>query len=430
MKKARTLAALSMAAALLLSGCGTGAPAGDTPLTDGGTPATTTTGEKQTITIYNSIGMGEYFESILIPAFKAQYGDQYNVQYETSGEADVVTKIEAQGLEKGKGNINIVITGQNGITSGNEKGLFHPLDDFEDRMRVNQLTDVSKEIYQSFDNSALPILFQHQDAGIAYMPESEKGKALDGIVGSDGQITYPELIQFMTDSGAVMGRGRISKSGAGDCLSWCAQMANGEYGSNTAPQKTIDQFAPLYANGGVSLYDGTGITFTELVEGTVDLIPHSMPWFYRLYAIGNMENRPADLTEDTKGLENATFARMSGDGVITLLSGNYYAIPANLSDEAVEAAMTFIEFATTPEMNANVYAGIAMPAYADATFDKVTDDYAKLVWGEVSKYYPSEYQDAAHNLVVAGDYATYVTDIATINTYRTAWQDELEKLIK
>lgn len=425
--KKRTLAAMGLVGAMLLTGC-SGQTAGQSTGEDGS--STTASGEKQTLTIYNSIGMGEYFESILIPAFREAYGDQYDIQYETSGEADVVTKIEAQGLEKGNGNINVVITGQNGMTSGNEKGLFLPLEDYADRLRVDKLNDVSAEVYEQFDTCALPILFQHQDAGIAYMPETEIGKQLDAVVGEDGEITYPELLSFMQESGAVLGRGRISNSGAGDCLSWGSQMSNGEYGPNEVPEKTIAQWESLYANGNIALYDGTSITFTELTEGTVDIIPHSLPWFYRLYAIGNMENRPENLDEDTKGLENAKFALMSGEGVETLLSGNYYAIPANLSDEAVEAALTFIEFATTPEMNANVYAGIAMPAYTDATFDKATDDYAKTVWGEVSKYYPAEYQDENHNLVVTGPYETYVTDIATINTYRTAWQDNLEKLIK
>lgn len=423
----KTLVAMGLICLILLSGCG-GQTADQASSGDGNSDVSS--GEKQTLTIYNSIGMGEYFESILIPAFREAYGGQYTIQYETSGEADVVTKIEAQGLEKGNGNINVVITGQNGMTSGNEKGLFLMLEDYEDQLRVDKLSGVSADIYQQFDTCALPILFQHQDAGIAYVPDSEIGKRLDAVVGEDGEITYPELLSFIQESGAVLGRGRISNSGAGDCLSWGSQMSNGEYGTNEVPEKTIAQWEPLYTNGNIALYDGTSITFTELTEGTVDIIPHSMPWFYRLYAIGNMENRPENLNEDTKGLEKAKFARMSGEGVETLLSGNYYAIPANLSDEAVEAALTFFEFATTPEMNANVYAGIAMPAYTDATFDKVTDDYAKTVWGEVSKYYPDEYQDENNNLVVTGSYKTYVTDIATINTYRTAWQDNLEKLIK
>lgn len=389
--------------------------------------------EKRDFTIFNTVGMGEYYDAVVIPAFTSAYGDKYEIHYESIGWQDAIAKIQAQGLKAGKGNINIIIVGDGATAKGLEAGVWMHLDSHRDQINYNNMTDIAKDTFQAYDTSIVPILFQHQDAGIAYVPTTPAGQALETVIGSDGKLTYDELFGFLlNDSNSPkFGRGRIGKSGAGDAWTWGLLQEEDEYGVLAVPEKAISRAAEIYATTPVRLYDGTSTTFTELTEGNLDVICHSIPWFYRLHAKGKMDNLPENLREDTKGLENADFALMSGEGIKSLAAGHYFVVPSNIDPEMLEDSLTFLEFVISPEINAAAYAGIAMPAYSASTIDKIQDENIKMIWNEVRKYYPESYLNNEGNIVFKkGSYTFYETDIAKVNIYYKSWQEKVESLIK
>ena len=391
-------------------------------------------GGKQEFIVYNCAGATEYNKDIVMKKFKDKYGDKYDVKYEDLSAADVISKIESQGFNKGNGNVNIVIMGDSDVPKGLKAGVFSDLSQYEEDLNIDQLEDVAKVEYENLDKSALPIMIGVGRPGIAYMPDTEKGKRLDAIVGDDNEITYDELKNFiLTDPGNVkLGRGRITNSGPGDSWTWGILQNQGEYGKTDVPTKSIEWAKDLYLDGHVSIYDATSSTFKDLAEGSVDVIPHSLGWYFRLYALGKANDTlPENLKVDSFGLEKSKFALMTGDGVDDLVGGSYYMIPSNLSDESYQASMEYLEMAITPEVNSETYVSLMQPSYKTSSLTKITDEDIMTVWNEVVKYWPEEYlieRDGVKQLGVldSSKVGYVINDVNLITTYSTAWKDELE----
>lgn len=440
-------AALALTGSLILSGCGGAAPAASSstasqssaPASSTAENATTSNGEKRTFIIYNVAGAPGYHEQIVLEGFKKEFGDKYEIQYETIGGADAVTKIESQGLKKGDGNVNIVIMGDSEVVKGVEAGIFSDLSVEKDALKLDDLTDIGQACFAAYDNTALPISIEPNQPAIAYMPATAKGARLDAIVGEDGGISFEELKQFMLNDPEkpVMGRGRISKSGPGDIWTYGLIQQKDSYGAAEVPQNSIDWIKPLYENKQIALYDGTGATFKDMTEGNIDIVPHSLSWFYRLYALKLADaTLPDELKVDSLGLENAKFAYMTDDNgkpLDAIIGTHYYSIPANLSEEDYAASMEFMKWLIRPEMNANVLTVLTAPSYKSATPDKITDESVKTVWGEVEKYYPAAFLEDQGGMKVIKttdrSYQLSITDVGIVNTYFTAWQEQLETLI-
>lgn len=235
---------------------------------------------------------------------------------------------------------------------------------------------------------------------------------------------------------AKMGRGTLSNSGPGDVWTYGLMMQTGEYNKDGVPEKAIEWSKDLYTNGNISLYGSTSATFKDLVEGGVDVIPHTPAWYFRLHGLGKANDTlPENLKIDSFGLENSAYALMTGDNVTTLVAGHYYMIPSNLSEEDFAASMEFMEYAITPEVNSLTYTSLMMPSYSYSGIDKVTDEDVLTVWNEVSKYMPSEFlveKDGVTQLGLADDakYDFLIKDVNLITTYANAWQKELESKIQ
>jgi putative spermidine/putrescine transport system substrate-binding protein len=393
-------------------------------------------GEKKDFTIYNCAGAAEYHESVVVDSFKEAYGDKYNVQYETLSAADTISKIEAQGYTPGSGNINIVIMGDSDVPKGLQAGAFADLSDYKEELHYDDMTSIAQEKFDELDESAVQIYIELTHAGIAYMPETEKGALLAEVIGDDGKITYDELKDFMTEQDAKMGRGTLSNSGPGDVWTWGLLQQNGEYKVDDVPQKSIDWISDLYANGNISLYGSTSATFKDLVEGGVDIIPHTPAWYFRLYALGKANDTlPEELQIDSFGLEDSEYALMDGDNVTMLVGGHYYMIPSNLSEEDFEASMEFLEYAITPEINSLTYTSLMMPSYEYSSLSLVEDEDVLRVWDEVSKYLPEEFMVEKDGLKQLGlrddqEYESLINDVNLITTYANAWQESLESQIQ
>lgn len=396
------------------------------------------TNSKKEFIIYNCAGATEYHNTVVVEEFKKLYGDKYDIKYEDLSAADVISKIEAQGFEKGKGNVNIVIMGDSDVPKGLKAGIFSELSDYEEELNIDELEDIPLRNYNDLDKSALPIMTGVGRPGIAYMPDTEVGARLDALVGDDGEITYEELKDFTLndEAGVKMGRGRIGNSGPGDSWTWGVLQSQGEYAVSEVPQKSIDWTKEFYEGGHVSIYDSTSATFKDLTEGSVDYIPHSLGWYYRLYALGKANDTlPENLKVDSFGLENSKFALMTGDGVDDLAGGHFYMIPSNLSDEDFEASIEYLKMASTPEINSQTYTSLMQPSYKYSSITKVTNEDILTVWNEVSKYYPERYlveKDGVKQLGVedASKVGDGVKDVNLITIYSTAWKDQLESNMK
>lgn len=439
-KALATILSVSMAAALL-AGCSgpstpTTAATQDTGNASAETAQTSDGSGKRTFTIYNCAGAAEYHESIVVNGFKEKYGDKYDVQYETLSAADTISKIEAQGYTPGSGNINIVIMGDSDVPKGLQVGAWADLSDYKEELHYDDMTPIAQQNFDQLDSSAVQIYIELTHAGIAYMPGTEKGAKLAEIVGDDGQISYDELKDFMISEDAKMGRGTLSNSGPGDVWTYGLMMQTGEYNKDGIPEKAIEWSKDLYTNGNISLYGSTSATFKDLVEGGVDVIPHTPAWYFRLYSLGKANDTlPENLKIDSFGLENSAYALMTGDNVTTLVGGHYYMIPSNLSEEDFAASMEFMEYAITPEVNSLTYTSLMMPSYSCSGIDKVTDEDVLTVWNEVSKYMPSEFlveKNGVTQLGLADDakYDFLIKDVNLITTYANAWQEELESKIQ
>lgn len=393
---------------------------------------------KQEFIIYNCAGATEYHNNIVVEEFKKLYGDKYDIKYEDLSAADVISKIEAQGFEPGKGNVNIVIMGDSDVPKGLKAGIFSELGDYEEELNINKLEEIALRNFNDLDKSALPIMLGIGRPGIAYMPDTEVGARLDVIVGEDGEITYDELKEFTLndEAGVKMGRGRITNSGPGDSWTWGILQSQGEYGIAEVPEKSIEWVREFYEGGHVSIYDGTSATFKDLTEGSVDYIPHSLGWYYRLYALGKANDTlPEHLKVDSFGLENSKFALMAGEGVDDLAGGHFYMIPSNLSDEDFEASLEYLKMVSTPEVNSQSYVSLMQPSYTYSSISNITNEDILTVWNEVVKYYPENYLIEKDGIMQFGvedqsKVGDGIKDVNLINIYSTAWKDELEANMK
>lgn len=442
MRKTRKWMGLAVVAAMALTACGSAGnskqPASGEVKTEAGNEAeaeskSSSTGKKDLI-IYNCAGASEYHEDIVAKKFQEKYEDKYNVKIESLSASDVVSKIEAQGFEKGKGNVNIVIMGDSEVPNGLKAGIFADLSDYEEEFHTADLSDISKAAYEKMDNSVVPIMLGISHGAICYNPSTEAGAALDKVVGDDNSITYDELKDFMMNdpSKPVMGRGRLTNSGPGDYWTWGLLQKFGEYGEDAEPTKSIEWAKDLYENGKVAIYGSTSATFKDLGEGSVDLIPHSTSWYYRLYALGKAKDTlPEDLQVDSFGLENTKLAYMDDENMTDLITGHFYTIPANLSDEDMEASKEYIEFAISPEINSLSYASLMQPAFTYSSLSKVEDEKILTVWNEVSKYWPERYtveKDGMKQIGLAEGrkWEFSISDVNLISKYGNAWKEQLE----
>ena len=426
--------AVTLAVSMALSACSAGGTTSGSSAASN-TASTATNGTKKTFTIYNAAGAPGYHEQVVLKKFKEKFGTKYNVQYETMTGTDAITKIESQGLKKGSGNINIVMIDK-GLSEGLEAGVFADLSGEESKLRVSDFTAPAKAMYEANDKSAIPIAIEPSQPSITYMPATAVGKRLDKVVGTDGGISYTELKNFiMTDSGKPkMGTGRFSTSGPGDLFDYGLMLLKDQYGKDVVPQKSIDFMKDIYTSGQLSLYNSTSATFKDMVSGNVDIVPNSLSWFYRLYALKKEESTLSqDLKVDSLGLDKAKFAFMtddSGKPVQTILTAHYYAIPSNLSDEDYASSMEFLNWVTQPEMNAEVLTILYAPTYKSATPDLIKDESVKTVWKAVEKYYPQQFleQSKGSKVIKTTDrkFVINVTDVGITKTYVTAWQDQLE----
>lgn len=391
-------------------------------------------GDKKDLIIYNCAGAAEYHEDIVAKKFQEKYQDKYNVKIETLSAADVISKIEAQGFEKGKGNVNIIIMGDSEVPNGLKAGIFADLSEYEEEFHTAELGDISAQAYEKMDCSVVPIMLGISHGAICYNPSTEAGANLDAIVGEDGSISYDELKDFMMNdpSDPVMGRGRLTNSGPGDYWTWGLLQKFGEYGADAEPTKSIEWAKDLYLNGKVSIYSSTSATFKDLGEGSVDLIPHSTSWYYRLYALGKAKDSlPQELQVDSFGLENTKLVYMEDEGVTDLITGHFYMIPANLSDEDMEASKEYIEFAITPEINSMSYASLMQPSYSYSSLSLVEDENILTVWNEVSKYWPERFTVEKDGMKQIGlpegrEWGFSLSDVNLISKYGNAWKEQLE----
>lgn len=430
-KVVKTVLACTLIMAML-AGCGGSGGASDTE------GKTEDSGAKKTFTIYNAAGAPGYHEQVVLAKFEEEFGDKYDIQYETIGEADIISKIEAQGLEKGNGNVNIVMSGDSGVVTGLQSGIWADLSDEEDALNVSDFTDLANQIWTEYDHSAVPISIEPSQPAVTYMPETEKGQIIDAAVGEDGTITYEEIVQLFKDNPDLkFGCGRFPTSGPEAIFAYGMMSQYDEYNTDAVPQNSIDMLKDMYTSGQVSLYEGTSDTFKDMTEGNVDMVPHTLSWFYRLYALKLEEaTLPDELKVDSLGLENAKFAYIvdeNNEPLKPILTNHCYLIPANLSDEDYEASMEFMKWVTQPEMNAEVLTVLAAPAYKSATPDLITDEDVQLVWSAVEKYYPEQFLEETNGTktikTTDRECLMPVTDVGISNTLRTAWQDQLESQV-
>ncbi|WP_312371779.1 extracellular solute-binding protein [Lachnoclostridium sp.] len=396
-------------------------------------------GEKKTFTIYNAAGAPGYHEQVVLKKFKEEFGDKYDIQYETISGPDVVAKIEAQGLQKGNGNVNIVMSGDSDIVTGLGSGIWADLSGEANALNITDLTDLGKQVWDSYDSSAVPISIEPSQSAITYMPDTEKGKIIDVAVGVDGAITYDEIIKLFNDNPDMkLGCGRFPKSGPEAIFAYGMMKEFDKYNTDEVPQNSIVKMKTLYANGRVNLYEGTSDTFKDLTAGNVDMTPHTLSWFYRLYALKMEESTLTDnLKVDALGLENAKFAYIVDENnkpLPAILTNHCYLIPSNLSDEDYNISMEFMKWVTQPEMNAEVLTVLAAPSYKSATPDLIKDEDVKLVWNAVQKYYPEQFLEEVNGIkkIKTTDRVCLmpVTDVGINNTLKTAWQEQLESKIK
>lgn len=417
----------------MLAGCGNSTGGTDAGTGDSGT------GEKKTFTIYNAAGAPGYHEQVVLAKFEKEFGDKYDIQYETIGEADIISKIEAQGLEKGKGNVNIVMSGDSGVVTGLQAGIWADLSEEEDALNTADFTELGQQIWEQYDFSAVPISIEPSQPAIAYMPDTEKGQIIDAAVGDDGAVTYEEITAlFAADADLKFGCGRFPTSGPMAIFTYGMMSQYDQYNTDEIPQNSIDMLKAMYTGGQVSLYEGTSDTFKDMTEGNVDMVPHTLSWFYRLYALKLEESTlPDELKVDSLGLENAKFAYIvdeNNEPLKPVLTNHMYLVPANLSEEDYEASMEFMKWVTQPEINAEVLTVLAAPSYKSASPDLITDEDVNLVWDAVQKYYPAQFLEEVNGVrtikTTDRECLMPVTDVGINTTLRTAWQDELESQVQ
>ena len=271
---------------------------------------------------------------VMVDAFVAEHPDIISaVTWESAGAPDLVGTIKPQ-VDSGSLSIDLVMTGNDGMSAGVEQGLWEPIvADFGDR-----LTNMDNYIEPAAAMQGLA-----GDFGVVttYYPS---GPLLqyDPAVVTDVPSTPEELLAWAQANPGKFGYARPANSGPGRTFLMGLPYMLGDSDPSDPENGWDKTWAYLKELGQtISSYPtGTGQVITNMADGTWSLIPTTTGWDINPRALGN----------EPTTIEAAPF-----DDFTWVTDAHYAVVPKGQDPEKMSAILNLLQFILTPETNAMAY---------------------------------------------------------------------------
>jgi len=325
------LTAGGVSALLLMAGCGApsrqpGAqvPAGDVPERPS---------EAVTLNVLDVAGNLQLTQG-MIDEFVAQNPEVVSrVTYEKAAAPEMAGKIKAQ-QDAGRLNIDMVLTGTDGLSAGTEQGLFTPLlPQFADRLTgMQNYLEPAAAMQELAADQGVVITYFFSGPLIEYAPDRVPTPP----------ATADELLAYAAAHPGKVGYARPSNSGPGRTFLMGLPYILGD----SDPKDPVNGWDKTWAylaelDKHVESYpSGTADTMKNLANGTYDIIVTTTGWDINPRALGTV---PADYRVGTL------------QGFTWVTDAHYAAIPKGVSADKQAALLALIQFVLTPEQQAKAY---------------------------------------------------------------------------
>jgi putative spermidine/putrescine transport system substrate-binding protein len=353
------LIAGGMTGLFLISACGAPDAGGGQQAEDtGGVPEQPS--EAVTLNILDVAGNLQLTQG-MIDEFVEQNPDVVSrVTYEKATAPEMAGKVKAQ-QDAGRINIDLVLTGNDGLAAGIDQDLFIKLlPDFEDRLTgMENYLEPAAEMQKLADDHGVVVTYYPSGPLIEYeadrVPNPPK--------------TAEELLEYAKANPGKVQYARPANSGPGRTFLMGLPYILGD----SDPKDPVNGWENTWAylqelNNYVEYYpSGTTETMKNLANGTNDIILTTTGWDINPRALGTV---PKDVEVGT--LEGFTW----------VTDAHYAVVPKGVSADKQAALLLLLEHMLTPEQQAKAYdAGYFYPgpAVEGATLDKAPEDSQKVI---------------------------------------------------
>jgi putative spermidine/putrescine transport system substrate-binding protein len=324
--------ALGAAAAPVLAACG--APSSGTGSKAAPTSLPTQPSKPVTLNVLDVAGNLQLTKPIL-DAFRAKHPEIVTRITTTTGTApELAPKVQAQ-QQAGNVQIQLVLTGTDGLSAGIAKGLWYDLKPYYPAFFPDLMAN-----YQPAAAS-MASLAQDQGIELVWYPSGPLLEYDPAAV--DPVPTTPDaLLDWAKAHPGKFQYARPRNSGPGRTFLMGLPYLLGD----SAPTDPVDGWSKTWAyltelNKYVSSYPAkTSAVMTNLAQGTVHLIATTTGWYINPRALGTV---PASV-------KVAKF-----DNLTWVSDAQYGVIPKGVSTDELSAALRLLAFALTPEQQAATY---------------------------------------------------------------------------
>jgi len=352
--------------------------------------------EPQTITIYTVAGGDEYYNDILIPMFEEEMEGKYKVEYGRGTPQEIISKIKAQG---DNGNIDLVITGLDGLPMGIDEGLWEQMvPTYSEEIHESEWNEIAKAYIDTFEGYGVPITTGSGGPILVYNSDKVKNPPK----------TYEELKKWIDENPGKFLYPTVPTSGPARGFFLGLVQSLGE---DFNKPETLDKTWTYLEEVGetVSNYPSkTSDSFTALYDGTVDIIPHYPFWFANLKVSGTVPpNIEAVKLTDTK----------------QIIDSHFFVMLKDLPEERKKAALDFLNFAMSKEAQAQGLGVAFLPANSNATADLLKPEYQEN-YKKLTEAILPDYLDG-DTLSVGEDDWVLFPRLETANELYKQWEENI-----
>ncbi|QAY69074.1 extracellular solute-binding protein [Xylanimonas protaetiae] len=274
-----------------------------------------------------------------------------SVTWETGGAPDVTGVVKPQ-VDSGNLQVDLVLTGNDGLSAGIEQNLWIPIvDEFGDRLsNMKNYIDPAQKMQDLAGSDGVVVTYYPSGPLLQYNPDVVK----------DVPSTPQELLDWAKANPGKFGYARPANSGPGRTFLMGLPYMLGDkdpkdpengWDKTWAYLKELGQYVDNYPTG-------TGQVITNMADGTWAMIPTTTGW---------------DMNPRITGTEPNTIQAAHFDDFTWVTDAHYAAIPKGQSADKISAILLLLQDILTPEQNAKAYDQgyfYPGPAIEGATLDK------------------------------------------------------------
>lgn len=309
----------------------------------------------------------------IIQNFQKAYPDKVKaIQFTQATAPELAGKIKAQ-QDAGRLDVNLVLTGNDGLAAGMVQGLWIKLFPTYDReLPLDTLKAPVKKWIELGGGYGLPDTYSPQGPFFLYNPAKVPNPPK----------TVDELKKWIEEHPGKFMYARMANSGPGRCFVQAlpyllkdknpSDPVNG-WDKTWAYLKDIGKYIDYYPSG-------TTQTLKELAGGTRWIIASSMEW---------------DMHPRAMGTVPMNFKVFSLQGTTLVSDAAYWVIPKGVSKRELEVVLDLMKFMLRPEQQALTYGGYIGPVVKGATLSlapKSIQDEVGEVWRDMYTNVEDKYE--------------------------------------